>query len=175
MEFPVLETERLILRRLTLEDAEDMFEYFSKDEVTEYYDLYTFKGIDEAEKLIQDFNKCFENKKGIRWAIQLKDSSKMIGTCGYHNWAHEHFKIELGYELNPLYWRQHYMEEAIAAILPYAFSEMNIHRVEAFTDPDNLASERLLLKLNFKEEGLLKDFFFEKGRFVDAKIFGLVP
>ncbi len=98
-------------------------------------------------------------KKGIRWAIQLKDSGKMIGTCGYHNWAHEHFKTELGYELNPLYWRQHYMEEAITTILPYAFSEMNVHRIEAFTDPDNLASERLLLKLNFKEEGLLKDFF----------------
>ena len=63
MEFPVLETERLILRQLTLADAEDMFEYFSQDEVTEYYDLYTFKGIDEAEKLIQDFNKNFEYKK----------------------------------------------------------------------------------------------------------------
>lgn len=63
MEFPVLETERLILRQLTLADSEDMFEYFSQDEVTEYYDLYTFKGIDEAEKLIQDFNKNFEYKK----------------------------------------------------------------------------------------------------------------
>lgn len=63
MEFPVLETQRLILRQLTLADAEDMFEYFSQDEVTEYYDLYTFKGIDEAEKLIQDFNKNFKYKK----------------------------------------------------------------------------------------------------------------
>ncbi|MCL1677041.1 GNAT family N-acetyltransferase [Elizabethkingia meningoseptica] len=174
MSFPVIETERLILRQLTQDDAADMFEYFSKDEVTIYYDLYTFKKIEEAEDLIRQFNNNFENKKGIRWAIQLKEGGKMIGTCGYHNWFPEHFKAEVGYELNPGYWRKHYMQEALEAILPYAFSEMQLHRIDAFTDPANEASEKILLKLDFKEEGLLRDFFFEKGRFVDAKIFGLI-
>ncbi|WP_410528525.1 GNAT family N-acetyltransferase, partial [Sphingobacterium mizutaii] len=56
----------------------------------------------------------------------------------------------------------------------YAFSEMQLPRIDAFTDPANEASEKILLKLGFKEEGLLRDFFVEKGRFVDAKIFGQI-
>lgn len=174
MDFPILETERLILRQLTYNDAKDLFEYFSLDIVMEYYDLATFTHIDEAEKVINTFNTEFENKKGFRWAIELKDEKKVIGTCGYHNWFHEHFKAEIGYELNPKYWQKGYMKEAIQPILSYGFEEMNLHRIEAFIDPANISSEKLLFSTDFQKEGTMRDFFFEKGKFVDATIFGLI-
>lgn len=174
MDFPILETERLILRQLTNKDAKDLFDYFSLDIVMEYYDLETFTQIEEAEKLIDHFNSEFENKKGFRWAIELKSEKKVIGTCGYHNWFREHFKAELGYELNPKFWRKAYMKEAVQAIIPFAFTTMNLHRIEAFIDPANISSEKLLLSLDFNEEGTMRDFFFEKGKFVDATIFGLI-
>lgn len=174
MDFPILETKRLILRQLTNNDAKDLFEYFSLDIVMEYYDLAPLTHIGEAEKLIKTFNTEFENKKGFRWAIELKDNKKVIGTCGYHNWFHEHFKAEIGYELNPQFWRKAYMKEAIQTIIPFGFSTMNLHRIEAFIDPANVSSEKLLLSLDFKEEGTMRDFFFEKGKFVDATIFGLI-
>ena len=140
----------------------------------EYYDLETFTDLEEAEKLIEDFNTEFENKKGFRWAIELKAEKKVIGTCGYHNWFHEHFKSELGYELNPKFWRKAYMKEAVQAIIPFAFKTMNLHRIEAFIDPANISSEKLLSSIGFQEEGTMRDFFFEKGKFVDATIFGLL-
>ncbi|KPE50610.1 GNAT family N-acetyltransferase [Chryseobacterium indologenes] len=174
MIYPVLETERLILRQLTLHDAEDLFEYFSLDEVMEYYDLPPFKTIQDAQNIINHFNGEFEKGKGFRWALELKSEKKVIGTCGYHNWYKDHYKAEIGYELNPAFWRNSYMKEAILPILTFGFETMQLHRVDAFIDPANISSEKLLTSLNFKEEGLLHDFFFEKGKFVDAKIFGLI-
>lgn len=174
MTYPVLETERLILRQLNLHDTEDLFEYFSLDEVMEYYDLPPFKTLEDARNIIIHFNSEFEKGKGFRWALELKSEKKVIGTCGYHNWYKEHFKAEIGYELNPGFWRNSYMKEAILPILTFGFETMQLHRVDAFIDPANIASEKLLTSLSFKEEGLLHDFFFEKGKFVDAKIFGLI-
>ncbi|REC43484.1 GNAT family N-acetyltransferase [Chryseobacterium pennipullorum] len=174
MEFPVLQTERLILRQLTPQDTQDLFEYFSLDEVMEYYDLETFKTAEDAENIIQHFNGEFEKGKGFRWALELKGENKVIGTCGYHNWYPEHFRAEIGYELNPPFWRKGYMKEAILPILTYGFESMQLHRVDAFIDPANISSEKLLTSLNFQEEGTMKDYFFEKGKFVDATLFGLV-
>lgn len=174
MEFPVLETERLILRQLTQNDTEDLFEYFSQDKVMEYYDLETFKTSEDAQQIIQHFNSEFEKGKGFRWALELKSEKKVIGTCGYHNWFREHFRAEIGYELNPLFWQKSYMKEAILPILTFGFESMRLHRVDAFIDPANISSEKLLTSLNFQEEGTVKDYFFEKGKFVDATIFGLI-
>ncbi|MBB6371374.1 GNAT family N-acetyltransferase [Chryseobacterium shigense] len=174
MMYPVLETERLLLRQLTPGDAEDLFEYFSQDEVMEYYDLETFKTLEDAHNIIHHFNSEFEKGKGFRWALELKSEKKVIGTCGYHNWHQEHFRAEIGYELNPKFWRNSYMKEAVLPILTFGFESMRLHRIDAFTDPANIASEKLLHSLNFKDEGILRDYFFEKGRFVDAKIFGLI-
>ncbi|WP_153396974.1 GNAT family N-acetyltransferase [Chryseobacterium vaccae] len=174
MIYPVLETERLILRQLTPDDAEDLFEYFSLNEVMEYYDLAPFKTIEDAQNIITHFNGEFEKGKGFRWALELKSEKRVIGTCGYHNWHKEHYKAEIGYELNPKFWRNSYMKEAVLPILTFGFETLQLHRVDAFIDPANIASEKLLKSLNFKEEGFLRDFFFEKGKFVDAKIFGLI-
>jgi [ribosomal protein S5]-alanine N-acetyltransferase len=174
MQFPVLETERLILRQLTLTDSEDVFEYFSQDHVMEYYDLEAFTSLDDARNIIEHFNSEFEKGKGFRWALELKSENKVIGTCGYHNWYREHFRAEIGYELNPLFWRQSLMKEAILPILTFGFESMQLHRVDAFIDPANISSEKLLTSLNFHEEGTMKDYFFEKGKFVDAKLFGLI-
>lgn len=128
MTYPVLETERLLLRQLTILDTEDLFEYFSLDEVMQYYDLDTFKDKKEAENIIRHFNNEFESGKGFRWAIELKSEKKIIGTCGYHNWFHDHFKSEVGYELNPKYWRKAYMKEAILPIVTFGFETMELHR-----------------------------------------------
>ncbi|AZA81457.1 GNAT family N-acetyltransferase [Chryseobacterium lactis] len=174
MEFPVLETERLILRQLTLSDSQDVFEYFSQDQVMKYYDLEAFKSLEDARNIIEHFNTEFENGKGFRWALELKSEKKVIGTCGYHNWYREHFRAEIGYELNPLFWKQSFMKEAILPILTFGFESMQLHRVDAFIDPDNISSEKLLTSLNFQEEGTMKDYFFEKGKFVDARLFGLI-
>ncbi|MGQ3479133.1 GNAT family N-acetyltransferase [Paenibacillus sp. TY11] len=171
--FPVLETERLRLRQLTLGDAEDVFAYFSRDEVTKYYDLESFTEVEQAEKFIRSMLTRYEKQEGFRWGITLKEApERIVGTIGFHNWHKEHSRIEIGYELAPEYWRQGLMTEAVKVVVDYGFHLPQVHRIEAFIDPDNEGSRRLLLKSGFTKEGHLRDYFYEKGQFVDAVIFG---
>ncbi|WP_081398180.1 GNAT family N-acetyltransferase [Paenibacillus odorifer] len=172
--FPVLETDRFILRRITLDDAKEIYNYFSKDEVTQYYDLDSFTDIQQAINLIERWDERFKGKQSIRWGIARREDNIMMGSCGYHNWAHRNFKAEIGYELSPLYWRQGVMTEVLTAIIAYGFEHMKLHRIEALYDPANIASKKSLLKAGFKYEGLLRESFFEKGRFVDAEICSLL-
>ncbi|MCV2504066.1 MAG: GNAT family N-acetyltransferase, partial [Neisseriaceae bacterium] len=113
-------------------------------------------------------------KRAIRWGIVLKENNQVIGTCGYHNFQEEHSRAEIGYDLNPDYWQKGYMTEAITAIQKYGFKKLKLHRIEAFIFPDNLASRKLLEKVGLQSEGVLRDYFFEKGRFVDGEIFSIL-
>jgi ribosomal-protein-alanine N-acetyltransferase len=172
--FPILETERLLLRQLKNEDSRDIFHYFSKDEVTKYYDLESFNEIGQAEELIHTWNQRYQEQKGFRWGITIRNVDKIIGTCGFHNLSKDNFKAEIGYELTPEYWRQGIMTEVLKAILDFGFVELELNRIEAFIDPDNLSSRKLLEKIGLQEEGYLKDYFYEKNQFVDAVIFAIL-
>lgn len=87
------------MRKLTAEDAGDLFQYFSNDEVTKYYDLDRFDSLRQAEELIQNWNIRYLERRGFRWAITVKsEGDRVIGTCGFHNWSQEHYKAEIGYE-----------------------------------------------------------------------------
>jgi len=169
-EFPQLETERVLLRKLELNDATSMFEYFSKDEVTEFYDLETFTSMKQAEELIERLLLRYSSGQQIRWGIVLKENRRFIGTCGFHEIEEEHFKAEIGYELHPDFWRSGIMTEVICKVVEYGFEKMEFNRIEAFFDPSNIASGRVLEKNGFHLEGILKKRFYEKGKFVDAAI-----
>lgn len=173
-EFPELETDRVILRKLQIEDALGMFSYFSKDIVTEFYDLDTFTSVKQAEELINRLLLRYEMGKQIRWAIVLKDTMEFIGTCGFHSIEEENWKAEIGYELHPDYWSQGIMTEVIKTVVEYGFHEIGLNRIEALYDPRNLASAKVLEKNRFEYEGLLKKRFFEKGKFVDGAISAII-
>lgn len=173
-EFPQLETQRFYLRRITLHDAKEIYHYFSNDEVTKYYDLDSFTTIQQAIDLIEHWDMRFKENQGIRWGIAKKEDNKLIGSCGYHNLAKEHHKAEIGYEVAPNYWRKGVITEVLKPILTYGFQQMKFHRIEAFYDPENIASQKSLEKAGFCYEGTLKECFFEKGKFVDAVICSLL-
>ena len=126
--FPVLETPRLILRRITEADAADLFAVFSDDAVTEHYDLYTFEELDEAYDLVEYFDESYQHERQIRWGIERREDGRLLGTCGFVA-LYEH-RGEIGYELGRAYWRQGYMREALAALLAYGFMEMELNRIE---------------------------------------------
>lgn len=169
-EFPQLETVRFTLRLLEVDDAKEVFHYFSQNKVTEYYDLDTFTNITEAEKLIENWKKRFLENEGIRWGIARKEDNKIIGSCGYHNWEKEHFKAEVGFEVTPEFWQRGVITEVLKPILQYGFEKMELYRIEALYDPANTASKKTLEKAGFMYEGTLRKSSFEKGKFCDAAI-----
>jgi RimJ/RimL family protein N-acetyltransferase len=171
--FPVIETDRLILRRITPEDEADIFTIFSNPEVTRFYDLDTFTDSAQARELIERHRIQFEKDAGIRWGITRKGSSRLIGTGGV-GWQWWNFSAILGYELAQEFWNQGIMTEAIRAMTGYAFSTMGMNRIQATTELENAASMRVLQKVGFQEEGILRGWGFWKGGFRDVRCFSLL-
>ncbi|MEH8019396.1 GNAT family N-acetyltransferase [Rheinheimera muenzenbergensis] len=178
MVFPTLETERLLLTELCVDDEADLFRLFSHPSVVEYYDLDVFHEHSQAANLISLFKARYEQQQGIRWAIRLSSSGKLIGTCGFNSWSSKMRNAVIGYDLLPGFWRQGYCSEAVRAIIAAGFTGSmpcgELHRIQADTVPGNSASESLLLKLGFKEEGIRRQCGYWKNRFHDLKCFGLL-
>lgn len=178
MIFPVLDTKRLSLDSLQASDSQSIFELFSEPEVVSYYDLSAFSEKEQAANLIQFFANRFETGEGIRWAIRLKDTKKLIGTCGFNSWSPKMKNAVIGYDLQKQYWGRGIVTEAVNAIVKTAFSGKlkceHIHRIQADTVPGNIASEYVLKKVGFREEGIRRQSAYWKGEFHDLKCFGLL-
>ncbi|MDQ0154466.1 GNAT family N-acetyltransferase [Robertmurraya andreesenii] len=165
--FPVLETERLILREIIETDRLDILEYLSDEEVMKFYGMSPFRDEEEALEEINWYRKIFDFGVGIRWGITLKEINKVIGSCGFHNWDKRHHRAEIGFELSKHYWNKGIMGEALRAIIPFGFVELNINRIQALVEPENFASLGLLKKLKFNEEGLLAQYEFTCDKYDD--------
>lgn len=160
-EFPVLETERLILRQLRYEDGPDIQAYFTPELAT-YYDWWP-KTLAEGRGFVRFFKTGYREEQSIRWGITLKPYDKVIGTVGFSDF--DHFsRAELGYELSMEYWHQGIMSEALRAVIPFGFNEIEMHRIQASVFPANKASIKLLEKFGFKQEGLLRKYSYIKHR-----------
>jgi len=170
--FPELSTERLLLRRLTANDTNDVFFLRSDESILKHLGRVPTRNMKEAEDFILMINQSIDSNESILWAITLKDNPvKVIGTICYWRIQKEHFRAEIGYVLAPDYWRKGIMREALLEILKYGFIEMKLHSIEARVDGENLASSALLENVGFIKEGLLKEDFFFEGNFYNTVIY----
>ena len=172
--FPVLETERLRLRESRLADAEGIFAVLSSEAVTRHYNLSPLADVEEAEALVERRAAAFRRQERIRWAIARREDDVVIGSCGYIHWNRESRRAEVGYELHSDWQERGLMREALSAALSFGFDRMDLNRVEALVVPENEPSQRLLRRLGFVEEGLLREHSFWKGRFHDLLLFSLL-
>ena len=172
--FPVLETERLLLRQLRNSDTADVFVMRSDPEVMQYIPRPLAVSHADAAALIEMMNDFIENGEKINWAITEKSSGKVIGMIGFPNLKPEHFRAEVGYTLSKAWHRQGIMREALACVLKYGFEHMNLHSIEAITDADNTASGSLLLSIGFVQEAYFKEDFYYNGQFRNSIHYGML-
>jgi len=173
-EFPRLETENLVLRQIQLSDAEAVLKVFSDASVTKYHDLDAATRLEQAQFLINRRAELFKSGQRIRWGIARKIDDVIVGSCGYSSWVKNSFRAEVGYELARIHWRKGIMTEALRAIVNFGFKEMGLNRIEAMVMLENIASTRLLEKLGFEEEGILREYGYWKGSFHDLKLFSIL-
>jgi [ribosomal protein S5]-alanine N-acetyltransferase len=172
--FPVIETERLILRQITRDDAEDIFKYLSDENVMKYYGLEPFKSIDEAVEEIGWYQSTFDEGSGVRWGITLKGHGKVIGSCGFLNKVPQHYRSEIGFELSKDHWGKGIANEALAVVIHYGFEQLNLQRIQALIEPPNLSSQKLVEKNGFIKEGLLRNYEYTCGKFDDLFMYSLI-
>ncbi len=170
-----LQSERLLLRKLTGQDVSDVFEIYSDPEVMLYFDdRYAFTEPSEAEQMISGYNQAIRNWNGMRWGIVLKASGKLIGTCGFHAISDYHKRIEIGYDLNRNFWGNGFMSEALSLIIDHAYNHSDVNRIEAYVETPNKASRSLLEKLGFRMEGILREHEMCRGNLIDIQILSLL-
>ena len=173
-----LTTQRLKLLEIGEGDAPDLFKLYSDSSVTEYLDIETLNMESQADELIQFLMRRAAAKLGMRWAIRIHDSGEFIGSCGLNSINVRMRNGTIGYDIHPMYQGQGYAYEALQRMIAAAFSGQlecgSLHRIQADTVPDNVASEALLLKMGFKKEGLRRSAGYWGGRFYDLNCFGLL-
>lgn len=174
-EFPILETERLILRELSEKDADFLFKYWSDHEVTRYMNIDAFVDIQQARNMISLLNILFKEKEAIRWGIYNKELDCLIGTCGYNSGLKQGTFIgEIGYELGKEYWGKGFMKEALNCMIDYGFDKLGLNRIEAYVMLENQRSAMILEKLGFQREGILRERGYYKNAYWDEYIFALI-
>ena len=155
--FPILKTDRLILRQLVMTDDNEIFALRSDDSVNRYLDRHPSKSIEDARSFIQAITENVRKNDSIYWAISL--SSKLIGTICLFDFADDNIKAEIGYELLPSYQGKGLMQEAASIVIEFGFQHIGLNSIEAYTHSENQNSTRLLEKFNFKKQSPSKDNF----------------
>ena len=173
-EFPPLETARLVLRSLTAKDLDFIYRHFSDPDIYRYLvDEEPVSTRGQAQSII-DFYAEPIGKSYNRWILVLKSEGRPIGTCGYHQWHKNHYRAEIGYDLEKASWRQGLMTEALEAAIDFGFEKMLLNRIGARVHTENETSLRLLARLAFQKEGLLRDYYYQNRRFYDHWLLSLL-
>jgi ribosomal-protein-alanine N-acetyltransferase len=162
--FPVLETERLTLRALDLNDAKAIFGLRTNKEVNTYIKRTMLNNLSEARAFIDSISNSVANNTSVFWVLESKDTAELLGTVGLRNFDIEEYYAEIGYDMHPDFQDSGYMSEAFEAILEFSAQQMGLKTIAAFTHQNNSASIALLEKYSFKLQPDTKDADFEYNR-----------
>ena len=154
--FPILETERLLLRRVDNKDVNEVFSMRSNAETMKYIPRPLVNNNEEALAHIALLDSGLEKNEAINWAITFKGENKLLGIIGFYRTKFEDYRSEIGYMLLSENHGKGIASEAVERALDYGFNKMNLHSIEAIIDPGNKESERVLLKNGFVKEGHIK-------------------
>ncbi len=170
--FPVVETERLVLRRITDADIETLYFLRADEQMMRFIDRDRAAGAEEMLPFLQMIDSCIEDGTALTWAIALKaEPSRMIGTIGYWRIVPEHFRAEIGCALHRDHWGSGLMTEAMRAALDFGFERIRLHSVEANINPDNAAAAALVERTGFRKEGHFKENVFFQGEFLSTAVY----
>ena len=167
---PTLFTDRLILRGITKQDAQDIFDYSKRKETTKYLLWYPHISLRDTKRHIALVLKKYKRCEYYDFAIQLRDSGKMIGTCGFTRLNPLDDIGEIGYVINPSYQNRGYATEAVKRIIKFGFEELLLERIEARYIIGNDASLRVMKKCSMTEEGVLRNGIKAKGIMRDVGV-----
>jgi ribosomal-protein-alanine N-acetyltransferase len=174
--FPDLELgDMIVLRELQKLDAMDLLNYLTHEEVHRFINEEdTPRNLREAEGEVHYWSGLFKHRRSIYWAIARKDTNQVIGTCGYNIWSRTHDRAEISYDLAYEYWGQGLMTSILRLIVKYGFEQMKLKRIQATVVLENKGSIRVLQKLGFKDEGILRKYNCLRGKYCDSRMMSIL-
>ncbi|HCO68108.1 MAG TPA: N-acetyltransferase [Dysgonomonas sp.] len=173
MEFPILKTKRLELVEITDKHLADLYNLFSDEDVIRFYNLGKYTQLSDAQKFVDWYRSRYNEGLAIRWGIKLKGNTDIIGTAGFNNYTTLH-RANIGYDLQKSYWNKGYITEALKAVIHFGFYSLEINRIEAEVMQGNVSSERVLEKLGFTKEGILRQWMLWNNSYYDMSMYSLL-
>lgn len=174
LSLPAINAERVALRWITQDDVDSLYSIFSDAEVMRYWSSPPLAGREEAATLVDKIHDNFRERTYFQWGIARQTDDRVIGTTTLFHLDLSNRRAEIGYALGRDHWGQGYIQEALNALLAFAFNELNLHRLEADVDPRNARSIRTLERLGFQKEGYLRERWHVGGEIQDALFYGLL-
>ncbi len=176
MEFflPNLKTDRLVLRMLSANDTFDMFEYARDYEICKYVTWNAHESVEDSMAYLNLVEERYKNGEYFDWGVTLKETGKLVGTCGFVNTNKTDSKGEIGYVLSRTYWGKGLMTEAVRRVCSHGFEFMELNRIEARVFPENTRSQDVLKKIGFCYEGTLRQQQLIKGKYQDLMMFSML-
>jgi len=169
---PTLRGDGLLLRWLTADDVPALYAIFSDADVVRFMSIQHLTSDAARLALLDEIHKGFRGGTLYQWGVQLDQS--IVGTCTLADINRKHRRAELGFALARAFWGRGLMLQALPTVIQFAFERLDLHRIEADTDPRNIASMRVLERLGFQREGLLRERYVQLGEIQDAVVFGLL-
>lgn len=173
-ELPRLDTPRLIMRPLSIDDADDVFDYARRPEVPRFMPWAPHRTRDDAVRFLKDQIDLAAQGKPNPWGFVHKDEGRLIGAGGFNNWRYQDRVGEVGYALSPDFWGQGLMTEAVSEMVRLGFEELGMQRIQARATPDNVASWRVMEKVGMVREGLLRADTYIDGEPEDHFVYAIV-
>ncbi len=173
-DLPRLEGERIVLRRLTMRDAEDTFEYCSDPEVARHVLWSHHVSVSDSRAYIRYMLRRYRQGEPSSWGIALRESDKIVGTIGFMWIQPENASAEIGYSLSRAQWNRGLMTEALDLVLNFGFRELRLNRIEAQHELTNPASGAVMRKVGMVQEGTLRQRLYNKGKFVDVALYARI-
>ena len=174
---PTLETERCIMRPIALSDASDVFILASDPQIARYTTFFgqtLHQTPDETRDFIQLCLGMQRNNSGASWVIIEKYNNEIIGMINIFGYSTTHRKAEIGYVLSPTYWGRGIMTEVSATLIAYLFHEMQLVRLQATVDPENIGSVQVLQKCGMQHEGLLHNYYIVHGASCNRAMYAIL-
>ena len=169
-EFPILKTDRLLLRQFIESDLENVFKGLSHPDIIKYYGV-SYQTLESTKEQMDFFAGLERNETGIWWAVCSPDDKVFYGGGGLNNLSKEHKKAEIGFWLLTEFWGQGIMTEAMPLICNYGFENLGLHRIEGLVETDNINCKRAMAKLDFQHEGTMKDCEIKNGKFISLDVY----
>jgi len=171
---PIIETPRLLLRKLGVEDAEEYFSIASNPLAAKHTIWNAHITIEDSISYLSELQAKMDQGQAIHWGIIDQATGTLIGRVGFIHFDTQHSLSEVGFALHCDWWGQGIMSEAALPVIRYGFEELGLNRIEGRCNADNLASERVLLKIGMTFEGILRRQLKIKGVFIDQKMYAIL-
>lgn len=174
--FPVLESSKLVLKRIEEADIKEVFEIYNNEKVFEFCGIIPKNNIDTVKNMISHFERDYNKKSRVKWGIFSRShGNKLVGIIEAMDFNQKVNMVTVGYFLAERYWSNGIASEALSLLIKFLFEDANINRIQAEVMPKNMASKHVLIKNGFKKEGLLREASLWSGKgVVDLEIYGFL-